>query len=121
MNNSNDSDAMYYNVPLKIDKQEDGLWRIEAPSLPVCFGDEPTLAEALYQIHEVVAMFLDLNQEERRPLPNEVEVSGTLPLYATLPVAPNEIAFYRVLPNGDRVASSGHGKKYQRRKKKLDS
>ena len=122
MSNKNDRDTMYYQVPLKIAKQEDGLWRIEDPSLPGCFVDEPTLAEALYQIHEVVAMFLDLNQEERRPLPEEVEVSRILPLYATLPVAPDEIEFYRVLPNGDRVAASSRAKgKNQRRRKKLDS
>ena len=117
-----DGDAMYYQVPLKVTKQEDGLWRVEAPSLPGCFVDEPTLAEALYQMHEVVAMFLDLNQEERCPLPDEVKVCRTLPLYATIPVAPDEIEFHRVLPNGDRVAaSSGARGKNQRRRKKLDS
>ena len=113
---------MYPQVPLEITKQEDGLWRIQVPSLPGCFVDEPTLAEALYQIHEVVAMFLDLNREEGRPLPDEVKVSKTLPLYATIPVAPDEIEFCRVLPNGARVpASAGGRKKSQRLRKKLDS
>ena len=113
---------MYYQVPLKITKQENGLWRIEAPSLPGCFVDETTLADALYQMHEVVAMFIDLIQEERRPLPEEVTVSRTLPLYATIPVAPDEIEFSRVLPSGDRVpASAGIRQKSHRRRKKLDS
>ena len=115
-------DTMYYQVPLKIHKQEDGLWRIEAPNLPGCFVDEPTLAEALYQIHEVVAMFVDLNREEGHPLSHEIKVTRTLPLYATIPVAPDEVEFYRVLPNGERVpASAGARGKSQRRREKLDS
>ena len=97
---------MYYQVPLEITKQEDGLWRIEAPSLPGCFVDEPTLAEALYQIHEVVAMFIDLNQEEGRPLPDAVTETGTPVLHVTIPVAPDEIEFYRVLPSGEHVPAS---------------
>ena len=97
---------MYYQVPLKISKQEDGLWRVEAPSLPGCFVDEPILAEALYEIHEVIAMFLDLNQEESYPLPEEVKVSENLPLYASIPVIPDEIEFYNVLPTGERVPAS---------------
>ena len=117
-----DGNTMYYQVPLKINKQEDGLWRIEAPSLPGCFVDEPTLAEALYQIHEVVAMFVDLNREEGHPLSHEVKVSRTLPLYASIPVAPDEVEFYRVLPNGDRVPSSAGARgKSQRRRGKPDS
>ena len=87
---------MYYQVPLKISKQEDGLWRVEAPDLQGCFVDEPTLAGALYEIHEVIAMFLDLNQEEGHPLPEEVKVSDTLPLTVSIPVAPSEIKFRRV-------------------------
>lgn len=97
---------MYYQVPLKISKQEDDLWRVEAPSLQGCFVDEPTLAEALYEIHEVIAMFLDLDQEESHPLPEEVKVSNNLPLYASIVVAPDEIEFYRVLPDGTRVPAS---------------
>lgn len=97
---------MYYQVPLKISKQEDGLWRVEVPDLQGCFVDEPTLAEALYQIHEVIAMFLDLNQEEGYPLPEQVKVSETLPLHASIPVFPDEIEFYSVLPTGERVPAS---------------
>ena len=97
---------MYYQVPLKISKQEDGLWRVEAPDLQGCFVDEPTLAEALYQIHEVIAMFLDLNREDGHPLPEWVEVSETLPLYTSIPVFPDEIEFYDVLPSGERVPAS---------------
>jgi predicted RNase H-like HicB family nuclease len=97
---------MYYQVPLKIDKQEDGLWRVEAPSLQGCFVDAPTLADALHQIHEVIAMCLDLDQEEGRPLPPDVQMGETLPLRAVISVIPDEIEFYRVLPDGHRVPAS---------------
>jgi len=96
----------YYQVPLEISKQEDGLWRVEAPSLQGCFVDEPTLAEALYQIHEVIAMLIDILQEEGRPLPPEVQVRETLPLLATIPVALEEIEFCRVAPEGKHVPAS---------------
>ena len=110
---------MYYQVPVKITKQEDGLWRIEAPDFPGCFVDEPTLAEALYQMQEVAAMFLDLIQEEGQPLPQEVKASGTVPLYTTIPVAPDEIEFYKVLPNRQRVpASAAAAEKGHRSRKK---
>ena len=71
-----------------------------------CVVDDPTLAQALYEVHEVIAMLLDVNQEEGRPLPEEVKVSRTLPLYASIPVFPDEVEFYNVLPNGDRVPAS---------------
>lgn len=106
MSDKKDGDAMYYQVPLKITKQEDGLWRVEAPSLQGCFVDAPTLAEGLSQIYEGIAMILDLEQEKGRPLPQEVKVSRALPLDASIPVFPDEVEFYNVLPNGDRVAAS---------------
>lgn len=112
---------MQYQVPLEISKQGDGLWRVKAPSLPGCFVDEPTLADALYEIHEVIAMFIDIHQEEGRPLPDEIKESTTLPIQVTIPVSPAEIAFDRVLPNGDRVpASAGKSGKRQKGKKGLD-
>ncbi len=101
---------MYYQVPLKKSKQEDGLWRVEAPSLRGCWVDEPTLAEALYEIHEVIAMFLHLNQEEGHPLPEGVAVEEALPLHASIPVSPDEIEFYNVRPTGERVPASAAAK-----------
>ncbi|MSQ07277.1 MAG: type II toxin-antitoxin system HicB family antitoxin [Dehalococcoidia bacterium] len=97
---------MYYQVPVKIDKQEDGLWRVEAPSLQGCFVDAPTLADALRQIQEVIAMCLDIDEEEGRPLPPDVQMGEALPMSAVISVIPDEIEFYRVLPNGQRVTAS---------------
>ena len=112
---------MQYQVPLEISKQGDGLRRVKAPSLPGCFVDEPMLADALYEIHEVIAMFIDIHQEEGRPLPDEIKGTTTLPIQATIPVSPDEIGFDRVLPNGDRVSVSGvKSRKRQKGKKRLD-
>jgi len=79
---------------------------VEAPSLQGCIVEAPTLAEALYEVHEVIAMLLDLDQREGRPLPEDIEKSSRLPLYASIPVAPDEIEFYRVLPDGTYVPAS---------------
>ena len=112
---------MQYHVPLEISKQGDGLWRVKVPSLPGCFVDEPTLADALYEIHEVIAMFIDIHQEEGRTLPDEIKEITTLPIQATIQVAPGEIDFDRVLPNGDRVPVCGvKSGKRQKGKKRLD-
>jgi len=36
-----------YQVRVALGRQEDGLWRAEVPSLPGCFVDALTLAEAI--------------------------------------------------------------------------
>ena len=48
---------MYYNVPVTVSKQEDGLWRATVPGIPGCWVDCPTLELALAEIHEVFALF----------------------------------------------------------------
>ena len=60
-------------------------------------------------------MFLHLNQEEGHPLPEEVRVSEALPLYASIPVTPDEIEFYNVLPTGERVPASAAAKEQMAR------
>ena len=81
---------MYYNVPVTVSKQEDGLWRAEVPGIQGCWVDEPTLAKALHEIHEVFALFADVLLEEGRPFPDGVTVSDDLPLSATIPVTLSE-------------------------------
>jgi len=87
---------MYYQVPLKISKQEDGLWRVDAICLQGCWVDAPTLEQALAEIHEVIAMVLDVYQEEGWAFPKEVTITDALLLSASIPVAPSEIKFRRV-------------------------
>ena len=86
----------YYHVPVETHRQEDGLWRAESPHLKGCWVDAPTLEEALAQIHEVIAMTLDVYEEEGWPIPKEVTASDTLPSSTIVPVAPGEVKFRRV-------------------------
>ena len=87
--------------------------------MPGCFVDAPTLAEGLPQIYEGIAMMLDLEREEGHPLPEAVKASRTLPLYASIPVFPDEVEFYNVLPNGDRVPASPAARERLARGQKL--
>ncbi len=93
---------MYYQVPLEINKQEDGLWRVDAPSLQGCWVDAGTLEEALSEIQEVIAMVIDAYQEESWPLPKEVTTTDILPLQAIMPVAVGEHKFRRVNEHAKR-------------------
>lgn len=81
---------MYYNVPVTISKQEDGLWRAEAPSIQGCFVDAETLEQALADIHEVIVMMLDLDLPETEPIPDDVVRGEALPISVTVPVVPSE-------------------------------
>lgn len=93
---------MYYQVPLKISKQEDGLWRVESPHLKGCWVDAATLEQALGEIHEVIAMVVDVYQEKGWPLPEEVQTTEALPLTAVIPVAVSEHKFRRVADRAHR-------------------
>jgi predicted RNase H-like HicB family nuclease len=77
---------MYYQVPLRVSKQEDGLWRVEVPDLRGCFVDAPSLEDAISQIQEPIRMFLELYKKEGLPLPQGVSVIDSLPLSASIPV-----------------------------------
>jgi predicted RNase H-like HicB family nuclease len=87
---------MYPQVPVTIDRQEDGLWRVEALHLNGCWVDAPALEQGLAEIQAVIAMVLDVYQVESWPLPNEVSITDDLPLHTAIPVAPGDIKFRRV-------------------------
>jgi predicted RNase H-like HicB family nuclease len=84
-----------YHVEVKLSRQEDGLWRAQVPELQGCWVDAPTIAEALRDVQEVAAMFIDLLDEEGRPLPDSVKVVKSHPARATLVVIPQEHALKR--------------------------
>ena len=86
---------MYYNVPVEISKQEDGLWRVDASCLQGCWVDGDTLEQALADIHEVIAMVLDVYKEQGRPLPPELSGGDALPITISIPVCPTEHKFRR--------------------------
>ena len=81
---------MYYQVPVEVGQQGDGLWRAEAPHLKGCWVDAPTMEEAITEINEVIAMVLDVYRERSWSLPEEVIATPAPPLHATIPVASGE-------------------------------
>jgi predicted RNase H-like HicB family nuclease len=77
---------MYYQVPLEISKQEDGLWRVSAPCLRGCWVDTPTLEDGITEVQEVIRMTIDVYREYGWELPAEVTKHKHLPLHASIPV-----------------------------------
>ncbi len=79
-----------YQAQVRIGRQEDGLWRVEVPDLHGCWVDAPTLAQALSEIQEVIAMVIDYSNEQGWPLPSSVAPLATEPVVAQLPVILSE-------------------------------
>jgi predicted RNase H-like HicB family nuclease len=92
--------AAAYQAQLSIGRQEDGLWRVEVPDLHGCWVDAPTLAQALAEIQEVIAMVIDLSNEEGWSLPSSVTTLTDEPVAALLPIVLNE---HRPAPKGSRA------------------
>ena len=97
-----------YQVEIQIGKQEDGLWRVEVPGLHGCWVDAPTLAEAIADIQEGVAMALDEYEERGWDLPTSVASLGQAPMTATLPVLIHEHQFSRSKSRAPRVTPRAH-------------
>jgi predicted RNase H-like HicB family nuclease len=86
-------DAMKtYNLDVKLSKQEDGLWRAEVPGLQGCWVDAPTLRQALHDIQEAAAMFIDIYEERGETLPAFLAAGGEIH-HATVPLILGEFAF----------------------------
>ena len=84
-----------YQVEIQIGRQEDGLWRVEVPGLIGCWVDAPTLAQAITDIQEVVAMAVDDATEQGWELPTSVNSLSDEPLRGVLPVSVGEHRFVR--------------------------
>ncbi|MDR3635836.1 MAG: type II toxin-antitoxin system HicB family antitoxin [Isosphaeraceae bacterium] len=68
---------MKFNVT--IDRDEDGAWVVECPSIPGCVSQGPTKAEALENIRDAIKLCLEVRAERGMPLTIEsaqVEVSA---------------------------------------------
>ncbi len=68
---------MKFNVT--IDRDEDGVWIIECPSIPGCVSQGKTKDEALENIKEAIRLCLDVRSEQGLPLTIEtrqVEVAA---------------------------------------------
>jgi len=57
---------MKFNVT--IDRDEDGVWVIECPSIPGCVSQGKTKDEALENIKEAIRLCLDVRSEQGLPL-----------------------------------------------------
>ena len=63
---------------ITIDRDEDGMWIVECPSIPGCVSQGNTKAEALKNIREAIGLCLEVRAERGLPLTVEtrqVEVS----------------------------------------------
>lgn len=68
---------MKFNVT--IDRDEDGVWIDECPSIPGCVSQGKTKKDALMNIKEAIALCLEVRAEKRMPLTIEtkqIEVSA---------------------------------------------
>ena len=64
--------------PVTIDRDEDGVWVVECPSIPGCVSQGQTRDEALKNIQEAITLCLEVRAERGLPLTIEtqqVEVS----------------------------------------------
>ena len=62
-----------------IDRDEDGVWVVECPSIPGCVSQGKTKPEALKNIREAIRLCLEVRLEQGLPLTVEttqVEVSA---------------------------------------------
>jgi predicted RNase H-like HicB family nuclease len=65
-------------LSVTIDRDEDGVWVVECPSIPGCVSQGRTKQEALKNIKEAIALCLEVRAERGLPLTVEtrqVEVS----------------------------------------------
>lgn len=74
-----------YALPVKIGRQEDGLWRVECPAFQGCFVDDPELARVLADVQEAIKMYIDLYRERGKDLPAEIDPDASV--LTLIPVA----------------------------------
>ena len=57
---------MKFNVTL--DRDEDGMWVVECPSIPGCVSQGRTRDEAIANVQEAIALCLEVRAEKGLPL-----------------------------------------------------
>jgi predicted RNase H-like HicB family nuclease len=55
-------------LSVAIDRDEDGIWVVECPSIPGCVSQGRTKQEALKNIKEAIALCLEVRAERGIPL-----------------------------------------------------
>lgn len=56
-----------------IDRDEDGVWIVECPSIPGCVSQGATKDEALVNIREAIALCIEVRAEQGLPLTVETQ------------------------------------------------
>jgi predicted RNase H-like HicB family nuclease len=56
-----------------IEPDEDGVFVAQVPSLPGCVSQGPTRAEALSNVHEAIAAYLESLKAHDEPIPPPIE------------------------------------------------
>ena len=79
-----------YKLDVRISKQEDGLWRAEAPGLDGCFADAETIERAIQGVQECAAMALDVAIEDGESISEGVGQGIELPFMFSLPLVIEE-------------------------------
>ena len=54
------------------DRDEDGMWVVECPSIPGCVSQGKTRDEALQNIREAISLCLEVRSEKGLPLTIEI-------------------------------------------------
>jgi predicted RNase H-like HicB family nuclease len=55
-------------LSVTLDRDEDGMWVVECPSIPGCVSQGKTKADALKNIKEAIALCLEVRAERGLPL-----------------------------------------------------
>ena len=55
-------------LTVTIDRDEDGVWIVECPSIPGCVSQGDTKDEALVNIREAIALCIEVRAEQGLPL-----------------------------------------------------
>jgi predicted RNase H-like HicB family nuclease len=55
-------------LSVTIDRDEDGVWVVECPSIPGCVSQGKTKAQAIKSIEEAIALCLEVRAERGLPL-----------------------------------------------------
>lgn len=55
-------------LSVTVDRDEDGIWVVECPSIPGCVSQGKSKAEALKNIKEAIALCLEVRAERGMPL-----------------------------------------------------
>jgi len=55
-------------LSVTVDRDEDGVWVVECPSIPGCVSQGKTKAQAIKNIEEAIALCLEVRAERGLPL-----------------------------------------------------